>query len=345
MPTSRREGFTLIELLVVIAIIAVLIALLLPAVQAAREAARRSQCVNNLKQIGLALHNYESAIGSLPWGRGPNMGLVAENMMSSSLVMILPHMELTAEYNAFNFADFNNPAGSGTFNPTNLTNQTAMAIQVRTYLCPSDIDRLTFPSGHNNYAACAGSDPRVNASTADGMFRGGDNGTTGARIVYLRDVLDGLSNTAAFSEKVKGIGGAQGDNALFRDPMKPSTSVAQVTNPATNGTQIYYDLCKVVDPSNPATALQSIRSQCSNWFNGNKAQCRYSHTMPPNSWSCGWGADNDGGAITATSRHSGGVNCLFGDGSVKFIKNSINLQTWWALGTVSGGEVVSADAF
>ncbi|WP_165068831.1 DUF1559 domain-containing protein [Paludisphaera rhizosphaerae] len=342
MSGKRRNAFTLIELLVVIAIIAVLIALLLPAVQAAREAARRAQCVNNLKQIGLGIHNYESSTGSLPWGRGPNVGVIAENMMSSALVMILPHMEQTQVYNSFNFADFNNPTGP--FNPTNLTNQTSMAVQITSYLCPSDMDRLTNPQGHTNYAASAGADPRVNADTADGMFRGGNNGTNQTRTLGLRDVTDGLSNTAAFSEKNKGIGGQQGDNLVYRDTLKPSSSVAQITNPATNGTQIYYTLCKNVDATQSTTALQNTRSQCSNWFNGNKSQCRYSHTMPPNTGSCGWGADNDGGAITATSRHAGGVNVLMGDGSVRFIKNSVSLPTWWALGTCAGGEVISADA-
>ena len=339
---GRSRGFTLIELLVVIAIIAVLIALLLPAVQAAREAARRAQCVNNLKQIGLGIANYESATGSLPWGRGPHVGLNSENMMSSALVMILPNMELTAAYNAFNFADFNNPTGP--FNPTNRTNQTAMAVQVASYLCPSDMDRLTNLQGHNNYGACAGADPRVNADAADGMFRGGNNTTTQTRTMALRDVTDGLSNTAAFSEKNKGIGGQQGDNAVFRDTLKPSSSVAQIPAPAPNGTMIYYNLCKGVDPSLASTPLHSTRSQCSNWFNGNKSQCRYTHTMPPNSSSCGWGADNDGGAISATSRHAGGVNVLMGDGSVRFVKNSVSLATWWALGTIAGGEVISADS-
>jgi prepilin-type processing-associated H-X9-DG protein len=216
-------------------------------------------------------------------------------------------------------------------------------VQIKVYLCPSDIDRLKNVQGHNNYAACAGAEPRVNADAADGLFRGGNNGTTETRTMKISDALDGLSNTAAFSEKCKGIGGAQGDNLNFRDPIRPSSSVVQIAAPGTNNTQIYYDLCK---QANPATAtLQNIRSQCSNWFNGNKAQCRYSHTMPPNSSSCGWGADQDGGAITATSRHSGGVNVLMGDGAVRFIKSSISVPTWWALGTVAGNEAISADAF
>jgi prepilin-type N-terminal cleavage/methylation domain-containing protein/prepilin-type processing-associated H-X9-DG protein len=340
MRKRRRVGFTLIELLVVIAIIGVLIALLLPAVQSAREAARRAQCTNNLKQIGLALHNYESSIGSLPWGRGPNVGLVAENMMSSALVMALPSMEQATLYNALNFADFNNPTGP--MNPTNLTNQTVLRVQINSYLCPSDINRLTNVQGHVNYAASAGSDPRVNHALADGMFRGGDNGTMMARVVSFRDVTDGLSNTAAFSEKLMGIGGNQGDNALRRDTLKPSASILLINAPATNGTQIYHDLCKVADPA--TTPLQDIRSQSAVWFNGNKAQCRYAHTMAPNTWSCGWGGDNDGGAITASSRHAGGVNVLLGDGAVRFVKSSIAVPTWWALGTVAGGEIVSSDA-
>ena len=341
----RVRGFTLIELLVVIAIIAVLIALLLPAVQAAREAARRSQCVNNLKQIGLGLANYESAIGSLPWGRGPSVGLISENSMSSSLVLILPQMEQSATYNAFNFNDFVNPAGFGTFRPGNASNSTAMYIQVPNYLCPSDPDRLTSKEGRHNYGGCAGADPRVNGAFADGMFRGGDNGSQMTRTMSYRDVVDGLSNTAAYGEKIKGIGGQGGDNLNFPDTGKPSASITQVPNPATNGAQIYYNLCLDKAPGKAGSTLQNIRSQASSWFNGNKAQARYNHTMPPNSWSCGWGADNDGGAMTASSRHPGGVNTLFGDGSVRFLKNTIALPTYWALGTIAGGEVVSADSY
>ena len=340
-----RRGFTLIELLVVIAIIAVLIALLLPAVQAAREAARRSQCVNNLKQIGLGLANYESAIGSLPWGRGPQVGLISPTSTSSALVLILPQMEQGAVANAFNFGDFRDASGRGTFGPGNSVNSTAMQIQINTFLCPSDMTRLTNAEGHTNYGGCAGADPRVNSGNADGMFRGGDNGGTTTRTMAYRDITDGLSNTAAFGEKIKGIGGQQGDNLNFPDATKPSSSIVQVANPATNGALIYYNLCKVVAPGQSGVTLQNIRSQASNWFNGNKAQARYSHTMPPNTWGCGWGGDFDGGAMTASSRHPGGVNTLFGDGSVHFLKNTIALPTYWALGTVAGGEVISTDAY
>jgi prepilin-type processing-associated H-X9-DG protein len=88
-----------------------------------------------------------------------------------------------------------------------------------------------------------------------------------------------------------------------------------------------------------------IRPSCSNWFNGNKPQTRFTQTMPPNSWSCGWGGDNDGGGVPAISRHAGGVNVLMGDGAVRFVKSTISLPTWWALGTIAGNEAVSADAY
>lgn len=336
------RAFTLIELLVVIAIIAVLIALLLPAVQAAREAARRMQCLNNLKQIGLALHNYESSVGSLPWGRGPDRG-ISNNMGSSALVMIALNLEQGAVYNTVNFADVNNP--DGPFQGTNLTNSTAFRIQIGTLLCPSDQDRLTSVFGKTNYAAASGGDPRINSTSADGMFRGGDNNTTTARVVSFRDVVDGLSNTAAFSEKVKGIGGAATDNRTFPDLGTPSSSIVGLSQPNPNSTAIYNAACKPLDPKLPGTTLQNIRPQGSMWFSGNKNQARYTHTMPPNTGNCGYGADGDGGAITAASRHSGGVNVLFGDGTVRFIKGSISLPVWWALGTTAGNEVISADAF
>jgi len=340
---AQRHAFTLIELLVVIAIIAVLIALLLPAVQAAREAARRMQCINNLKQIGIALHNYESAVGSLPWGRGPDRGVVSNNLGSSALVMIALYLEQGAVYNSLNFADVNIP--DGPFQATNQPNSTGFRLQIGTLLCPSDMDRLTSAFGKTNYAACSGSDPRINTTNANGLFRGGDAGASSTRVVSFRDVTDGLSNTVAFSEKVKGIGGVATDNRNFPDLGTPSSSVIGLSQPNPNSTAIYSEKCKLLDPKSPSVTLQNIRPQGSLWFSGNKNQARYTHTLPPNTGSCGYGSDGDGGAITATSRHSGGVNVLFGDGTARFIKASVSLPVWWALGTNAGGEVISSDAY
>ncbi len=341
--TDQKRGFTLIELLVVIAIIAVLIGLLLPAVQAAREAARRIQCTNNLKQIGLALHNYESTYGVLPWGRGPDRGIVSNNMASSALVMITHYLEQGAVFNTFNFADVNNP--DGPFQATNLPNATSFNVQMAAFLCPSDQNRLTSVYGKSNYAACAGSDHRIVTASADGMFRGGDVGTSSSRVVGFRDVTDGLSNTVAFSEKVKGIGAVNGDNRNFPDTGTPSATIVGLSQTGLATMPAYAAACKLLDPKKPGTTLQLMRPQGCLWFNGNKNQAMYTHIMPPNTVSCGYGSDGDGGAISATSRHPGGVNALFGDGTVRFLKSTVSVPVWWALGTNAGGEALSADAY
>src|SRR4051794_27977274 len=161
----RHSGFTLIELLVVIAIIAVLIALLLPAVQAAREAARRAQCINNLKQIGLALHNYHQAIDSLPpghFGTGWNDW--------NSTTMLLPYMEQGALYNTINFANVGDAADPG-YRP----NTTAFRTKINGLLCPSDPDRLTNVFGHSNYYGNCGNTPEgifdnKRHSASNGLF-------------------------------------------------------------------------------------------------------------------------------------------------------------------------------
>ena len=359
---SGRRAFTLIELLVVIAIIAVLIALLLPAVQAAREAARRAQCVNNLKQLGLALHNYHSIHDCIPWG-----DLEDNDWLDiSGQVALLPMLEQTAIYNAMNFNDVFAQYGSGPAQIGYPLNTTAVMSVINGFLCPSDLDRLLpistassgVPSAHINYVTSRGSSPDsvVILGAYNGMFIGADpSAQLNTRVFKFRDVIDGLSQTAMMSEKVKGVPAKSGVQAIVRDNLHPSAdhyvvtaSGANVTSPAP-----YYALCKAV---NRATAtLQTGQGYDSGpyqiggaWHVGYVPQTGYTHVMTPNTWSCvanGGGGSNNNGAHTASSRHSGGVNVLMGDGSTRFVKDSINNVTWWALGTKANNEVVSADQY
>ena len=336
--TRRRRGFTLIELLVVIAIIAVLIALLLPAVQAAREAARRAQCTNNMKQFGLALHNYEGSIGSLPPGRGQD----SWNDVSSH-TMLLPFLEQGPLYNTWNF-------GRGMCSPYQLDNTTSWRTKVNAFVCPSDIDRLTNVEGHNNYAMCGGS-VAFGAATNSGFSGIAVQGTR-AQNVKWSSVIDGTSQTAAYGEFVKGVGS---DNTVF-DANKPSGSTfnsAAFANPATSPLNDY-TICKAATIA--ATNLTNQNgTQGMWWAYGGLGEGIYNHVMTPNTWSCNniGGSGNNPpddyynyeGAATASSRHAGGVNILFCDGSVHFIKSTINTTVYWGLGTRAGGEVLSADAY
>lgn len=344
---GKPRGFTLIELLVVIAIIAVLIALLLPAVQAAREAARRAQCVNNLKQIGIAMHNYHDAFGSLPYGHGP-FGWNDWNAHT----YLLPFLEQGPIYNSINFS--NGIAAAAPNNPQNVTIQQA---QIKTFLCPSDMNRLSSPFGHTNYSACDGSNMEFFGQKFNGMFgwvvnpnpeASGDNkanlGRTGTSISF-RDVTDGLSNTAAFSEKVKGIG-----TSNTRDPLKPTSTIYRVnfspsaTNPDTVP-QAYWMLCNSINPITRAPT--GTEAMGNHWWSGHPYAGRYNHVMLPNTWACLYpinGITNGNGAMPPSSRHPGIVNVLFGDGDVRAIKSTINITTWWAIGSRNGGEVISMDA-
>ncbi len=282
---TRRRGFTLIELLVVIAIIAVLIALLLPAVQAAREAARRSQCVNNLKQLGIALHNYHDVTQKLPWGAGP----WGWNDWSAQILM-LPYMEQTSLYNSVNFCLSCIPD----YDSTN-KNTTAVYAKVSTYICPSDIDRVTTPFGHMSYRGNAGSAPSnfyggiggttqgaTNVSAGIFHFVGVDqagnsaNGQAPFAGVGLRDILDGTSNTAMFSERVLGIG-----TGNTYDQTKPSSFAVQttqnVTSPNDQTPQAYYAICQASGgPVQGATGVGEDSSGAK-WYYG---YCRRHPVQP-----------------------------------------------------------------
>ncbi len=359
MVTRRPRGFTLIELLVVIAIIAVLIALLLPAVQSAREAARRAQCTNNLKQIGLALHNYHSTINSLPWGTGPWWN------EWSAHALLLPYLEQGPIYNALNFVDLE-PFGQTAMSNDNPACTTAEYRTIAGFLCPSDQDRLTSPDGHNNYMGNCGSAPNTPYAgnslvpswnqPAAGPFIYSSNGVDtgppgfGGPTINFAMILDGTSNTAAFSERVKAIGSNLGPTTAPFDTGKPTASLGTpplVPNNVEGQPQPYYLACKA-NPPVPVGANQDAANfnddniSGSTWVTGQPANTRYTHVMPPNTWSCRSGLQV---AHVASSHHPGGVNVLFCDGSVKFIKETIGIQTWWALGTRAGGELISADQY
>jgi prepilin-type N-terminal cleavage/methylation domain-containing protein/prepilin-type processing-associated H-X9-DG protein len=341
MRLRRRGGFTLIELLVVIAIIAVLIALILPAVQSAREAARRAQCANNLKQIGLAIQQYHVSHNCLPPGQ-----LLYFNWLDiSALVHILPFLEQQPLFNAFNVADVFPFTGMGPVLPSYPPNTTVARVQVAGFLCPSDSSRLTNPEGHTNYCGNSGSSPQSTEIICkqNGPFVAAPPVASydGCHVFRFANIKDGLSTTACFSEKVLGIGLAnQPDSSI------PSSADLEVGTPAdVFNTAAYYQMCLSANPNSTPLAFADGQAAGMYWTFGYAIDTRYTHIMPPNTQSCEVGGPwfGERGAITASSRHPGLVNLVFCDGSVKGIKGSIVPATWWALGTIAGNEIVSDD--
>jgi prepilin-type N-terminal cleavage/methylation domain-containing protein/prepilin-type processing-associated H-X9-DG protein len=378
MTSHTHRGFTLIELLVVIAIIAILISLLLPAVQSAREAARRSQCINNLKQIGLGMHNYHTAHGSFPLGgtsapsyAPPPTGYAVSWGTWSAHALMLGYLEQTPLYNSCNFS------WATVMGPGWVINYTVSQSQVSIFLCPSDnlspspvprdsgspIGWSQWSGRLNNYFSSVGTTLAYQgALDTTGMF------TQSGKVYGLRNITDGSSNTIAFAEAVvgpdsgfyqtKNVGDA---GVLFRrgTNVAPSASAggSSLYDASTNPKAVLADMqtCQNAANTLPGSGQGSINEddKGARWTPDDGGFTLINTVVPPSStqysFACCafqlyYGCD-DGTFENVNSMHPGGANVLFADGSVHFIKSSIAIKTWWALGTKSNGEVISSDSF
>jgi prepilin-type N-terminal cleavage/methylation domain-containing protein/prepilin-type processing-associated H-X9-DG protein len=372
----RRRAFTLIELLVVIAIIAVLIALLLPAVQSAREAARRAQCVNNLKQLALATSNYAASNdGTIPPifvdnnnYAGCTDGSLNQQQNFSAHTRLLPYLEQSPTYNMINFyfgarwgpgISGNDPDAGGLYS---VINGTVITTQVSAFLCPSDPNpgragNSQVVVGQNapypftatcNYPNTLGTNRAYNNWIANGPAYIPSNWDTNLQLVVgLNSFTDGTSNTAIYGEWVKGSGVDPGSgpdkNVLGMvygnggdipgAPSSPQIPTAGYAN----------DFAAAQVCQN--TVQPQYWSWKGEWAYYGKTM-HYTHTQLPNRKSCSAGDwCRSGEMVAASSNHPGGVNLAFMDGSVHFIKSTVNPQSWYALATVAGREPVSGNSY
>lgn len=360
---KRRHGFTLIELLVVIAIIAILVALLLPAVQQAREAARRTQCRNNMKQLGIAVHNYHDVysttplfLSNYPFFRGSGGG------QFSTFAYLLPFMDQAPLYNSIDFDQRGYIVAVGDPVPTDArrgANVEAGKTILSMLMCPSENGvNPGFTSAQCNYAVNygwprsatgpTGTERGVQSASEWGKPNGFVNvavgfvptssiahgaATVDARVRF-RDITDGLSNTAAYAEVLVGQ-----SSTNFTDKRRVKWFDSD-SSPST--LPELRDRCQnLADTATPAT--QSDRTQAG-WISGwPDSGNHYCHLMPPNSASCynhgTW--FYAGQAISPSSQHVGGVNVLLADGSVHFFSDNVDSGVWWNVGARDDGEVVS----
>ena len=361
---GRRSGFTLIELLVVIAIIAVLIGLLLPAVQSAREAARRAQCTNNLKQIGLALHNYHSSANSFPPGRmvpylGNFVGSTTGDCFQGGIAVhmhIAPFLEAAPMFNAFNFSN----SRVRTSTPLCVANVTVVQLRSNVFICPSEardpnvanipINNYRYNMGVTICQSSAWADSGAPQAPWTSNCLGEIDGPRGGMfkeegVISIAHVTDGTSNTVAWSERI--LGDAETGTLTYGDARRPTSDVR---SPSLTTDQ-FINICE--------QQMLSVTNQSPFYGIGAGSQhyaniewTMYNHIFAPNSktYDCNSGqsfhdSPNEVSTATARSYHPGGVNVLLSDGSVRFIKSTVNLGVWRALGTRAGGEIVSADSY
>ncbi|MBN1396283.1 MAG: DUF1559 domain-containing protein [Pirellulales bacterium] len=336
---ARRFAFTLVELLVVITIIGSLIALLLPAVQSAREAARKMQCTNNLKQIGLATHNYASANGYLPnagWSYTYLDGTPGYPNDYSPLAKILPYAE---QANLQDLIDFDIYMGHPGSAPLPVELHAAVATVVPMFICPSDAEEPVhvvnvgsepIPAAGTNYAmnGSSGLDGAYHPSFSDNC-----DGLcwVNSRIAF-RDIQDGTSNTLAFTESLRGPGDSPSSGSI------PDIQVYRA--------QISSNQAPVAEAGNlDISGCGWDGKRLTTWLRGcSPSGPVMNGRFPPN---CPWPdlAYKSSKVTAARSRHPGGVNVCFCDGSVRFIGDSINIEVWRRLWTRDGGEILSGNAY
>ncbi|QEL20699.1 prepilin-type cleavage/methylation domain-containing protein [Limnoglobus roseus] len=354
----RMKAFTLIELLVVIAIIAILIGLLLPAVQKVREAAARAKCTNNLKQLGIAVHSYHDANGFLPNRRViryQTLPTAATHDRYSLITMILPYIEQSALDSRITSGGTTSGGVAFTAysnNPWDTGNE-IFTQTIPTILCPSDPTQVVNGSvaGHN-YLACLGDSFGSNPANADnngvdtrGMFLF-SNGTNNGRVSMV-GVTDGLSNTIMLAERLRGAGGVDRSNTVanwsISTPSACTATLSGGNNNYATGTTFTY--------ATSANYQAGFR-----WGDGGILYGGVTTIIPPNGASCVTGTEWQIGINTPSSRHTGGVNVAMGDGSVRYVRDTIDAGVnqaavsvanvsgispwgvWGALGTRAGGE-------
>jgi prepilin-type N-terminal cleavage/methylation domain-containing protein len=309
--TRHRSGFTLVELLVVIAIIGILVALLLPAVQAAREAARRTQCLNNMKQIGLALHNYHDTHKVFPFGQG------GTGNRYSALSLMLPFMEQTTLHDLIDFKQ----------TATAPANDAARLTEVPMFRCPSDFNNpLPQTGGATNYMANKGSGIVWQLATGPNLGLPNPSGIlffqSSTRMAHI---IDGTSSTAAYCERVL----ADGSNGI----VSPLADVFFHPGAPTTPDQAK-QMCDAHDIYN--LAFQFPLFMGAPWIDG---QHTYLHATGPNSRSCGYFTVLRA-VMPPSSRHPGGVNLLLCDASTRFVAETVDLTTWRGVGTRDNGEIL-----
>lgn len=336
-----QRGFTLVELLVVIAIIGILIALLLPAVQMAREAARRSQCLNNLKQICLALHNFHDVNRGFPTGSPEKVcpgyeSIPAWQYRWGPLAMLTPYIE---QYNTYQSLNLDVPlyGHTGVFNGPGVgvhpDNVAPLSLDISFFYCPSDVRRRVDPAyGSTNYMACWGRGAPTATGTevynGDGLFKQ-------TYPVSFAEVTDGTSNTAAFSESLLPNPDMPWNGGIVLSQTNKDLVIVGASSGGSGGTLTKEWCMRYGEP------VASRPSRATRWFDGFVLYTAYYHWWEPNSQvpDCSKWAPIRSLWQMARSRHPGGVNVGFADGSVRFVSQTVDLEAWRALGSINGGEV------